>query len=205
MNGKRELRIVQNKIEVREDGDTRKIVGYAARFNELSEEMWGFKEKIAPGAFKNALLNSDTRALFNHDPNYVLGRISAGTLRLQEDDKGLWYEIIPPDTQWARDLLNSIERGDVKESSFGFNIVAGGDEWDESGDIPIRTITEVERLYDISPVTFPAYPTTSTGLRGLEYASAQDIFESYKMAKSKQFIERINLMRRQLELLELEL
>lgn len=203
MNEKRELRIVQNTIEVREDGDTRKIVGYAARFNELSEEMWGFKEKIAPGAFKNALLNSDTRALFNHDPNYVLGRKSAGTLTLREDENGLWYEITPPDTQWARDLINSINRGDVKESSFGFTIQK--EEWDDSGDIPIRTIVEVKRLYDISPVTFPAYPTTSTGLRGLEYASAQEIFESFRKAKEQRAKSELEILKRKLEILEHEI
>ena len=156
------------KIEKREDEPT-KIVGYAAVFNSLSENLGGFREKIKPGAFRNALKISDTRALFNHDRNFVLGRQSAGTLNLKEDKTGLHIEIDPPDTSFARDLMVSIGRGDITQQSFGFTVKK--DEWkDLDGDEPLRTLTEVGELFDVSPVTFPAYPDTNVAVRSLEAA-----------------------------------
>lgn len=153
-------------LEVRDADDGRpKIVGYSARFNELSEDLGGFREQIAPGTFKATIKNDDVRALFNHDSNYVLGRRSAGTLKLKEDEKGLWMENSPPDTQWARDLTVSIRRGDITHQSFGFNVLK--DEWDESKkDNVIRTLREV-KLYDVGPVTFPAYAQTDVQMRSL--------------------------------------
>ncbi|MFA5160310.1 MAG: HK97 family phage prohead protease, partial [Candidatus Omnitrophota bacterium] len=101
-----------------DDGKLRKIVGYAAVFEKPSEDM-GFIEYVRKGAFKKALKRSDARALFNHDTDTLpLGRQSAGTLKLKEDDTGLYYEITPPDTQGARDLMTSIDRGDIKEASY---------------------------------------------------------------------------------------
>jgi uncharacterized protein len=143
-----------------------KIEGYAAVFEVLSEELWGFREKIRAGAFAN-VIRDDVRALFNHDPNTVLGRNRAGTLKLEEDTKGLKIEIDPPDTQAARDLLESIRRGDVDQMSFMF--ATKTDEWKKEEDGTItRTIIELERLLDVSVVTFPAYPQTSASTRCLE-------------------------------------
>src|SRR6185436_2663171 len=113
-----------------------------------------FIESVAPGAFRRAIVEDDVRALFNHDPNFVLGRNRAGTLKLSEDDVGLAIEILPPDTQQARDLMVSIERGDVSQMSIGFRALK--QEWDESGDVIKRKLLECE-LFDISPVTFPAF------------------------------------------------
>lgn len=138
------------------------IRGYAAMFEKFSDDLGGFKEKIAAGAFAKAV-KDDVRALWNHDPNYVLGRTKAKTLRLKEDQEGLAIEINPPDTQWARDLLVSIDRGDVSQMSFGFRVVK--DEWNKQNTkMPERTLLEV-RLFDVSPVTFPAYPQTSVSVR----------------------------------------
>jgi len=148
-----------------EDGVPR-FEGYAARFNKWSEDLGGFREKIAPKAFSKAIKNSDTRALFNHDSNYVLGRTTAKTLDLREDDKGLKFSVIPPDTQWARDLGVSMERGDITQCSFGFTL--GVDEWNEGKDGVTRTIREVANLADISVVTYPAYPDTEVALRSLD-------------------------------------
>jgi len=146
-----------------EEGQKPRIVGHAAVFNKLSEPMWGFREQIAPEAFKKSLGRDDIRALFNHDANYVLGRNKAKTLTLNEDDQGLAIEIDPPDTQWARDLQESIRRGDISQMSFGF--IAVKDEWlHEKGKESIRTLLEV-KLFDVSPVTFPAYPQTSVKVR----------------------------------------
>lgn len=168
------------RVEGGEENEPAKIVGYAAKFNVESEEMWGFREKIAPGAFKDALKDSDVRALFNHDPNLVLGRNAAGTLALSEDSVGLRYEIVPPDTQTAKDLVESIRRGDVSQSSFAFSMRNGGiQEWEDLSDgTSLRTIKKVARLYDVSPVTYPAYPDTESGVR-----SAEEVFKEYRASQ----------------------
>lgn len=154
------------RIERREKGEPT-LKGHAAVFDVLSDELgpkgFGFREKIAPGAFKDSL-DGDVRALFNHDPNIVLGRTRAGTLRLEEDDIGLAVEIDPPES--ARAVLEAIERGDVDQMSFGFRTIK--DMWEELEDgSTIRTLLKVE-LFDVSPVTFPAYPDTDIAVRGLE-------------------------------------
>lgn len=163
----RETRIIQTSMEVRSENEKQKIVGYGARFNDLSEVLFFFREKIAPGAFKEALQKSDVRALINHDPNYVLGRSKSGTLNLFEDEMGLRYEIDPPETSFAKDLLISINRGDINQSSFAFTVSQDGEEWDETGDIPVRTIHKFDEIFDVSPVTYPAYSSTSVGVRSM--------------------------------------
>ena len=161
-------------IETRADG-VKTLRGHAAVFNQLSEDLGGFREQLTPGAFTEALLISDIRALFNHDGNFVLGRNRAGTLRLAEDARGLAIEIDLPDTQFARDLAVSIARGDVDQMSFGFEVAPGGSTWAQEGGATLRTITKIGRLYDVSPVTFPAYPQTDVALRGLKaFAAAKD-------------------------------
>jgi HK97 family phage prohead protease len=154
--------------ELRLDGekDERSIRGYAAVFDAMSQPLFGFREIIRKGAFKKTIKDGDIRALWNHDPNYVLGRKSARTLRLEEDDKGLLSRIFPPDTQWARDLMTSIERGDVSQMSFGFRTVK--DHWLPPGDdgLPIRELLSCQ-LFDVSPVTYPAYPQTEVHVRAL--------------------------------------
>ena len=139
------------------------IVGYAAVFNQLSEDLGGFRERIAPGAFTKAL-GDDVRALFNHDPNIVLGRTRSKTLRISEDAKGLAIEIDPPATPAALALLESMRRGDISQMSFGFVTVK--DAWDMIDGTAIRTLIEA-RLFDVSPVTYPAYPQTEVALRSL--------------------------------------
>lgn len=153
--------------ELRIAGDDKpKITGYAAVFNELSEDLGGFFERIQQGAFSKTLKEADVRALFNHDPNYVLGRTKSKTLELAEDDTGLRIEIDPPvEAQWAQDLIVSMKRGDVDQMSFGFRTIR--DEWVTAGDQIVRTLLEV-KLYDVSPVTFPAYPQTSAQVRALD-------------------------------------
>lgn len=172
----KEVRFAPFEMRIKADeNEPQKIVGYAAKFNSLSEEMWGMREQIAPGAFALAIQKSDVRALFNHDPNHILGRQSSKTLTLTEDATGLWYEITPPDTQWARDLVESIKRGDIKESSFAFSMKGGVEEWDDTVKPAIRTIKTVGVLYDVSPVTYPAYPASTSGVRSLE-----DVYEAHK-------------------------
>lgn len=160
-------------VEKREDG-TSMFRGHAAVFNSLSENLGGFREQIQEGAFDD-VLQDDVRALFNHDPNMVLGRSKSGTLRISQDDKGLSYEVDIPDTSVGRDLTISMGRGDIDQSSFAF--VVDEDDWqeDEEGRV-IRTIVKVSRLYDVSPVTYPAYPDATVGLRGLgEFIKNKDV------------------------------
>lgn len=171
----KEIRDVKVELRVtrKTDGALPKIEGYAARFNSDSEDM-GFIERIRPGAFKGALGRSDARALFNHDPNFVLGRMSAGTLELREDKKGLFMSVNPPDTQIVRDLvLTPIERRDITQQSFGFTVAE--DSWEGlDTDRPTRTIESVRELFDVSPVTYPAYTDTEVALRRLEAAKQED-------------------------------
>jgi len=168
----------EKSFESREDG-TRRIVGHAAVFNQWSEDLGGFREQIAPGAFAEAITGDDVRALFNHDTNQVLGRNRSKTLTLLEDSRGLMSEIILPDTQLARDLEALMKRGDINQMSFAFSIDQDGQTWKKVGEGPWeRTITKVSRLYDVSVVTFPAYPQTDAAvraMRALEDAAAHDM------------------------------
>ncbi|WDU84215.1 HK97 family phage prohead protease [Caloramator sp. Dgby_cultured_2] len=189
----KEIRTLHEKVEVRSNEEGKKvIVGYAAKFNVLSNGMWGFKEKLDRHAFDN-VLDDDVRALFNHDPNYVLGRTKNGTLKLTVDDIGLRYEIIPPDTTWANDLIKSMERGDINQSSFAFTLDYNdpdAEEWeyDEDNDIYIRTIKKIKRLYDVSPVTYPAYEQT-------ESVIAQRSLEKAKEKYKKQDVNKISILK----------
>jgi HK97 family phage prohead protease len=146
-----------------------KIAGYAAVFNVRSDLLGGFfVEVVAPSAFDDVLAQ-DTRGLFNHDPNYLLGRTISGTLRLSVDERGLAYEIDTPDTQTIRDLVVApIARGDMSGSSFAMVVAPGGDTWHEEDGVVIRTIYKVAELRDVGPVSFPAYPDSSAAQRSLD-------------------------------------
>jgi len=155
---------MQNKREYRATGTAsvqgNNLAGYIARFNELSEDLGGFQEKLAPGCFTSSLGN-DIRALINHDTNAIVGRTSANTLTLSEDAQGLAFSIDLPDTQAARDLKVSVGRGDLSGCSFGF--VCTKDEWNGN----IRTVLDTQ-LFEVSVgVTFPAYESTTMALRAL--------------------------------------
>ena len=156
-----ELRVEGN------DGEAPRISGHAAVFDKLSQDLGGFREKIAPGAFRSSI-KGDVRALFNHNPDFILGRTKTGTLSLEEDRKGLAVDITPPDTDMGRSVVEAVRRGDISQMSFGFRTIK--DEWhtDQAGKT-VRTLHEVE-LFDVSPVTFAAYPQTdvSVAKRSLE-------------------------------------
>lgn len=154
------------QIEMRAgEGSAATLSGYAAVFDQLSHMLFGqFKERIERGAFAGSL-GDDVRALWNHNPDFPLARTTNGTLKLAEDGHGLRVEISPPDTQIGRDAVTSIRRGDVDQMSFAFDVL--DDEWDQQGDgMLIRTLKKV-RLYEVSPVTFPAYPQTAIEARSL--------------------------------------
>ena len=165
-----ELRVYGAEIvRVEKRGDEMPaLVGHAAVFNQEADIAGFFFERVAPGAFARAIEEDDVRALFNHDVNFVLGRNRAQptpTLELAEDATGLLTTTFPPDTTYARDLVVSIGRGDVSQMSFAFRVRK--ETWEEKNKHEwLRTIQDVE-LFDVSPVTFPAYPTTDVGLRAL--------------------------------------
>jgi HK97 family phage prohead protease len=139
------------------------IEGYAAVFDTLSVDLGGWRERIAPGAFKRTIGESDVRALWDHDAKYVLGRNRAGTLALEEDARGLRIQAQPPATQWASDLMTMMKRGDVNQMSFGFYVRQ--DEWIEEPDFGlVRVLRDVD-LFDVSIVTYPAYAATSAEAR----------------------------------------
>ncbi|MBK6903987.1 MAG: HK97 family phage prohead protease [Saprospirales bacterium] len=167
----KEIRVFNSEMRMEGDEESRKVVGYAAVYNSDSEEMWGFKERIAPGAFE-AALGDDVRALFNHDANMLLARTKSGTLKLSSDKTGLKYEFEAPKTTAGNDLLEMLKRGDVSQSSFAFTVEEQS--WSEKdGEMPIRTIVKVKRLYDVSPVTYPAYPDTTAAKRSLDEFRAE--------------------------------
>lgn len=156
-----------------ETGEMR-ISGYSAKFDMWTEiPYWGeyYRERIAPGAFADTIAaGDDVRALFNHDPNIVLGRTANGTLVLREDDTGLWMENVLPETTQARDIYTLIERGDITQQSFAFEVMPEGETWAFPSKAPMeRTLTNL-RLWDVSPVTYPAYVDTTVAARSLESA-----------------------------------
>lgn len=162
-----ERRALTTPLEVRAADAVRTASGYAAMFNSETDIGGYFREVIAPGAFAETLKTSDVRALVDHDTGRVIGRMSAGTLRLSEDDAGLRAEIDLPDTTEGRDLAVLLARGDISGMSFGFMVRK--DTWDETGPVPVRTIQAVD-LFEVSAVAFPAYDDTSIALRSLDEA-----------------------------------
>lgn len=161
-----ETRSLVMPVEHRQSGDTVTVAGYAAVFNSEADFGGYFREVIAPGAFAATLKTADVRAYFDHDRGRVLGRKSAGTLRLHEDERGLAVEIDLPDTTDGRDVQTLIKRGDVSGMSFGF--IVRKQQWDETVEPPLRTLQQIE-LREVSIVSEPAYDDTSIALRSLEH------------------------------------
>ncbi len=180
------------RVESRsEDGaaESRWIVGYAAKFGVNSLDLGDFVERIDPQAFgivaerrgrKKAL---ETRALWNHDANYPLARYP-GTLRMNVDDIGLRYEFPVPDTTYGRDLAANIDAGIVRGSSFSFQIAPGGEAWSVEDGRSIRTVTKIDSLIDVGPVTFPAYPDADVSVAQRSF----NAFRSQRDANSSRLL-----------------
>jgi uncharacterized protein len=173
--GKTEIRSL-SKCELRAAPSGRRLEGYAAVFNSLSEPLGGFVERILPGAFSRSLREgADVRALVDHLPSNILGRTKSRTLRLSEDSKGLHFDIPElPNTNAGNDILESVKRGDVSQCSFGF--VLKQERW-VTGTPRIRELIDVD-LFDVSVVTYPAYEATSVSVRSNYGAAAS--FGSYR-------------------------
>lgn len=159
----KETRITTAQITRNEDEGV--IKGMAARVGKSYNMGW-FEERIEPGAFDDTL-GDDVRVLYNHDDNMVLGRTKSGTAKIYLDEDGnLMYEYKTPNRSYAKDLEDAINVGDVDQSSFAF--VIEDEEWRSEGDKEIRSIKKIKRLYDVSPVTYPANPDTSVAKRSYE-------------------------------------
>lgn len=171
-----------------------KIIGYAALFDVRSVDLGGFVEEVKPGAFSKSLANgADVRALVEHSGGIMtLGRVKSGTLLIAEDERGLGINIDPPETQTGRDTVELIRRGDLNQMSFSFRTIE--DQWHIENGIHVRSLVEVE-LYDVSIVSFPAYPTTSADLRSFNEIAAE----------GNQRLTQRSLLAYELDLLEMEL
>lgn len=186
----------------REEGESPSIAGYASVFYDgtadTQYELWpGVVERVMPGAFDRAVKEKhDVRGLFNHEPSNLLGRVSAKTMLLSTDKKGLRYDINPPDTQVARDVVTNIRAGNLSGSSFAF--VIRGEEWRKEDGAEVREITDVD-LFDVGPVTYPAYESTTTGVKSV--ASIEEAKASYERwrASVKAHIRRAKARARALE------
>ena len=200
-NEQKERRFVPfTEIRVETDADGKsKLVGYAAVFDTLSEDLGGFRERVASGAFDRTLKEgADVRALVDHDPSKMIGRNKAKTLKLKVDKKGLHTTIDLPDTTAGRDIKESVNRGDVDGMSFGFITVT--DAWEMQDKETVRTLKDVD-LFDVSPVTFPAYPDTSVALRSKDKAidQANKEGEEDEEKKERNWKARNKLKRAELE------
>jgi hypothetical protein len=182
---KLETREFEIALELREEGDEMTLTGYAALFNSRSENLGGFTEVIAPGAFKRSLNSrNDIKLLWNHDTSAVLGSTRAGTLKLVEDERGLRVEASLPNTTHGRDARELVKRGDVTGFSFGFTIPGrGGDEWNAEG--TERTLKSV-RLHEVSLTPFPAYTATNgtAQMRGLDKVAKRAEVDADHLADS---------------------
>ena len=167
-------RMDNQRVEARAEGDlpTADFYGHAALFNKrtwIGPRTWGFWELVAPGAFDKTINDSDCRFLINHDPNLLLARNKAGTLKLSVDDSGLVTEAPGLDRRqsYTNDVVISLERGDITQMSFAFEVVK--ESWEIlDDDSELRTIEEV-KLWDVSVVTYPAYEDTDAGLRAAAF------------------------------------
>ncbi len=176
-----ERRYTKVPVEVRAKSDRRMIGGYAAVFNKESSNLGGFVEAVDPGAFNGSRGDGwpDVIARYNHDDNMLLGSTGGGTLRLMVDGTGLDYEVEPPKAR--ADILELVQRGDVRKSSFAFRTIE--DDWGTTDQgFPKRTLLRVQ-LVDVAPVNVPAYPDSSAGLRSLAEHVGADFDEVRSMAE----------------------
>lgn len=198
----KEIRSTIDSIEIRTDGEQeqKKIVGYALKFNTWSDNLGGFVETIDRHALDNCDM-TDVRCLIDHDSQKILGRTTNVTLKLTVDDIGLRYECIPSDTTYARDLMVNMESGNINQCSFGFilnydNKDCDSWEYDEERDIYKRTLKDVKQLFDVSPVTYPAYSQTECVVAQRKLDNIKNDLEKHKQDELRNI---------EMELIEIEL
>lgn len=181
------MKFERRAVETNYKQDENKLIGYAAVWNtasEIYERGKKFWEKIVPYAFRNSLAeNKDIICTFNHNPNYVLGRTSSGTLKLQEDEKGLYYEVqLDERIERHREIKYLAERGDLNGCSFTFEVRENGESWDGNQ----RSLTELD-IYELGPVTIPAYKDTVLGTRSEDKPEKNLELYKYKLKLREKF------------------
>lgn len=185
MDKKTEIRNLRGTV-TRAAADSRRVEGVAVVFGQWSEDLGGFREKIAPGALDGVIARSDIFALLDHRRDRgILGRCKRGdqvSLQLEVREDGLHYAFEAPETALGDELLSCLERGEIDGSSFAFTVLE--DQWERVGDEYQRTITKIDELYDVSPVYSPAYSQTTCDLRGLDALKAKE-----KEAEERQLAE----------------
>jgi len=198
----KEVRTITHEVRMQGDGEENKVFGYAAKYGTESSPMYDFRtgemfvEIIEPGFFDDVINDPETRALLNHDQNHVLAR-NTKTMTITSDDIGLRYEFTPPNTTAGNDLKENLRLGNIDQSSFAFSIKEeNGEAWQavteerNDGVKYIRTLRSggASRLYDVSPVTFPAYPDATVALRSLDQFKEQNQAEqkpNFDLIKAK--------------------
>lgn len=187
-------------LEVRNSSDdVMAIKGYVVKFNDRSQLLYDeWYERVAKGAFAKSLEQNTIKALWNHNSDIVLGSTKSRTLQLVEDDIGLRFELELPNSSQAKDIYESIKRGDVDGVSFGFYVRENGDKWEylKEEDIYERTLLDID-LIEISPTPFPAYPTSEVGKRSLEAhnlkSKEERVLEELKKAQVNAMIELLKI------------
>lgn len=198
----KEIRYIPSmSLEIRKDNekDVMAVKGYVVKFNERSCLLYDeWYERVAKGAFAKSLEQNTIKALWNHNSDIVLGSTKSRTLKLEEDDIGLRFDLELPNSSQAKDIYESIKRGDVDGVSFGFYIRDNGDKWEylKDEDVYERTLLDID-LIEISPTPFPAYPTSEVGKRSLEKnnlkTKEQRVLEKNKKARLNAIIELLKI------------
>lgn len=169
-----ERRMHTSAVELRAEGDEQYFEGYAAVYNDVADLGW-FTEEILPGAF-DEVMNDDVRGLFNHDPDQILGRSKSGSMQLIADATGVKYRIRynPNDPDHVR-VMEKVKRGDVSQSSFAFDVK--DDNWETRNGKEHRKVIKLKRWYDVAPVTYPAYASTTVAARSFEKVKKPDDYK----------------------------
>ena len=182
-SAEREWLVTPSPCEIRSAEGGPRIGGYGAVFGNLSKNLGGFVERVDRGAFDQSRADGWPNIVcrFNHDPNEILGTTHGRTLSLRTDSVGLDYEVLPP--QSMQRVVEYVQRGDIKNSSFAFRVAPGGDTWTTTRETnyPLRTLHDVE-LVDVAPVLDAAYPDATAGLRSLAAAMSAPLEEVRSMA-----------------------
>jgi Escherichia/Staphylococcus phage prohead protease len=179
-----ERRSILQPIELEErDGGMPLLKGHAAVFNSMSEDLGFFREIIRPGAFSDVIGAPDIVCLANHNVDRLIASVRSGSLQLAEDKRGLYMEADPNDTTICRDVVAEVRRRDMNGQSFSFDILS--DSWRMENGVQVREVIKLERMYDVGPVVFPAYPATDVSARNLMAKNGVDV-EGFSSALVKQ-------------------
>jgi HK97 family phage prohead protease len=183
-----EIRTNSVDFEVRAEGDGMTFTGYASVFNSPSEDLGGFVEYVAPGAFKRSLQSrNEVKMLWNHDAGEPLASLRGGTMQLIEDERGLKVTAQLPNTSRGRDIAELLRTNVIDSMSFGFNVIK--DSWSRDGQT--RTLESV-RLFEVSIVSFPAYESTTAQVRSAQTINPDQLADALLKLESGEELDEAN-------------